>query len=242
MGGVGEYRLGTTTMLKSTMARGLAALLLGAMAVLATGGNARAAVFVGSFDPAFGPLIPNLGFRGQGTFFIPDACLSLTGFVTFADCPGMSITSGFIDFYDTRSTPPPPTLVSQSYVPPPQDLIEILLSGGNLLGVETDAIGPKFVDVPDTFVEGRSIFAGNTWLEFQDGHLFDGQGNPAGAYLLACPGDGCGVSNANRSNTAITTFTRVPEPGSIGLVVTALAIVAFVRRRRHQGANASLIA
>jgi PEP-CTERM putative exosortase interaction domain len=229
-------------MLKSTMARGLAALLLGAMAVLAAPGTARAAVYVGSFDPAFGPAIPNLGFRGQGTFFVPDACLSLTGFVTFADCPGMSITSGFIDFYDTRSTPPPPTLVSQSYVPPAQDLIEILLGGGgNLLAVETGAIGPKFVDVPDTFGDG-SLFAGNTWLEFQDGHLSDGPAFAAGAYLLACPGDGCGVDVADRSNTAITTFTRVPEPGSIGLVATALAIVAFLRRRRHQGATGSLTA
>lgn len=229
-------------MLKSTMARGLAALLLGATAVLAAPGSARAAVYVGSFDPAFGPAIPNLGFRGQGTFFVPDACLSLTGFVTFADCPGMSITSGFIDFYDTRSTPPPPTVASQSYVPPAQSLIEILLgAGGNLLAVETGAIGPRFVVVPDTFGDG-SLFAGNTWLEFQDGHVFEGFPPPAGAYLLACPGDGCGLDVADRSNTAIVTFTRVPEPESIGLVATALAIVAFLRRRRDHGASASLIA
>jgi hypothetical protein len=230
-------------MLKSTMARGFAALLLGAMAVLAAPRNAVAAVYVGSFDPAFGPSIPNLGFRGQGTFFVPDACLGLTGFVSSAACPGMSITSGFIDFYDTRSVPPPPpTLVSQSYVPPPQPLFEILLAaGGTLLAVETDAIGPQFVDVPNTFGDG-SLFAGNTWLEFQDGHVFEGFVPPAGAYLLACPGDGCGLNDAIRSNPAVVTFTRVPEPGSIGLVVTALAIVAFVRRRRAQGVSASLIA
>ena len=97
------------------------------------------------------------------------------------------------------------------------------------------------LDVPNTFGDG-SIFEGNTWLEFQDGHVFEGLPPPAGAYVLACPGDGCGVNDTQRSDPAIVTFTRVPEPGSIGLVVTALAIVAFVRRRRPQGASASLIA
>jgi len=71
--------------------------------------------------------------------------------------------------------------------------------------------------------------------------VFEGQVPADGAYLLACPGDGCGVGDTDRSNTAVTTFTRVPEPGSIGLVATALAIVALVRRRRPQGATASPI-
>lgn len=235
-------------MLKATLAKRLAALLLTVTGALAVPGQASAALFVGDFDPAFGLAFPNLGFRGQGTFFVPDTCLGMNGVVTNSACPGISVTSAFVNYYDTRSTPPPPTLVSQGYVFPPPNvpLIDVRLLGGNLLGVDSGTIGPQFVNVPDTMTVDPtdSLLFGNTWLRFQDLISVGDEGALPGAFLFACSGRECGLNSTTQSNPAFfrNGFTRVPEPDTVGLVLTALVIAGLVRRRRGQGANASLAA
>ncbi len=219
-------------MLKLTIARWLAALLLGLVGVLTVPGQARAAAFVGAFDPAYGGAYPNLGFRGQATFFIPDACLNLNGEQSLAQCPGMTVTSAFVNFYDIRAVGTP-TLFSRNYVPPVQSLLHIILAGGNLTAVDTDPLGPRYVNVPDDFPGGQSLLSGNTWLEFEDGiQHFEGDFNDPAAYLLACSGEGCPLNLTTRSNPAPVRFTRIPEPSSIALVLAALAIAGFARRRR----------
>src|SRR5947209_5382980 len=49
-------------------------------ALLLVAGTANAIIFVGDFDPAFGPAFPNLGFRGQSTFDVSAGCLTSAGF------------------------------------------------------------------------------------------------------------------------------------------------------------------
>ena len=41
----------------------------------------NAVIVIGKWDPSFGPAFPDLGWRGEATFFVPDACLAKSGWV-----------------------------------------------------------------------------------------------------------------------------------------------------------------
>ena len=246
-------------MLISTPTKSIAALLLGLAAVLAPVRHAGAALFVGTFDPSFGGNLADLGFRGQATFFIPDACLGQTGFLVSNSDPcsngAMSMTSATVELY-RFSNLLAPTLATTSFAPPPVSLIDALfgtapLTGSpTLLGVNTPVVGPRLVNVADLL---GSIYSGNLWLEFQQPQPISNFASeflaaavdpfaPAGAYLFACdPGPGPtpsqDLSSPNctqiQSNVATVRFARVPEPATAGLVLLAMAGIAAVRRRRH---------
>src|SRR3954469_16382140 len=42
-------------------------------------GSAQAAVYSGRWDPSFGGIFPDLGWKGSATFILPDSCVGLTG-------------------------------------------------------------------------------------------------------------------------------------------------------------------
>ena len=242
-------------MLKSIPAKAFAALFLGLAAALMPVRQADAAIFIGTFDPSFGGNLADLGFRGQATFDIPDACLGQTGFLVSNSAPcsngAMSMTSATVELYRFTSplAPPPPTLFTTSFAPPPVSLIDALfdtnpLTGQpRLLGVNTPVVGPRLVNVADLI---GPIYSGNLWLEFHQPAPFNGDVigllavdpfAPAGAYLFACnPRLEQDTSSPNcaqiQSNVALVTFTRVPEPATAGLVLLAIAGIAAVRRRR----------
>ena len=239
-------------MLKSIPAKAFAALFLGLAAALTPVRQADAAIFIGTFDPAFGGNLADLGFRGQATFDIPDACLGQTGFLVSNSAPcsngAMSMTNATVELY-RFSNPLAPTLATTSFAPPPVSLIDALfgtnpLNGQpTLLGVNTPVVGPRLVNVADLI---GLIYSGNLWLEFHQPAPFNGgvigllavdPFAPAGAYLFACnPGIQQDTSSPScaqiQSNVALVTFTRVPEPATAGLVLRAIAGIAAVRRRR----------
>ncbi len=223
---------------KSSLRRVLAILLVAAAGAIAPWGQSNAAVIVGAFDPAFGESQPKLGFRGSATFFVPNACLALSG--TFSNsglCAGMTIDLATLEFYDSRllsGDPHPLRLESQTYVLtlPQRPLLEIVVGGGKVIALQTSVIGPEFVSV---FTDNdERIFSGNTWLQYYDHYVGDGidvgDGIAPLAYLFACSGEGC--STQTRSIPGIVTFTQVPEPGTVGLVLAGLAMAVFAKRRR----------
>lgn len=235
--------------------KSIVASLLAACAVAVPVGKADAAVFVGTFDPSFGGNLANLGFRGQATFFVPDACLGTSGFVVNANlCSNgaMSMTAATVDLYRfdlNLLAPPPPTLASAIFAPPAASLVDVLLSYNSftgqtsLLGVNTGEVGPQGVNVVDS---GGPIYSGNIWLQFFEPQFsinFSSDvlafavapGSQRGAYLFACDPavrDGC---SQIQSNPAQVTFVQIPEPATWGLVTLALAGSVFVRRRASRG-------
>src|SRR5207244_5510417 len=62
--------------LLSSIRRGAIAAAAG---LLLVAGTANAIIFVGDFDPAYGPGIPDLGFRGHSTFDVSAGCLTSPG-------------------------------------------------------------------------------------------------------------------------------------------------------------------
>lgn len=215
-------------------------------------GKADAAVFVGTFDPSFGGNLDQLGFRGQATFFVPDACLGTSSFVSNTDtCSGgnMSMTAATVELYrfdPNLLAPPPPRLTSATFAPPAASLLDVLLSYNSLngqtslVGVNTGMFGPRNVNVFDT----TTIYSGDIWLQFFEPRFVIGggtnglarvsQGSPAGAYLFACDPRASGCSQI-QSLPAQVTFVQIPEPATWGLVLAALAGSVFVRRRASRG-------
>ena len=231
-------------MLNSIRAKVFAAVFLGLAAVLAPVRQAGAAIYIGTFDPSFGGSLGNLGFRGQATFFIPDACVGLAGSLVsnLHPCSGgaMSMTAATVELYRFIPSPPTPqpTLATATFAPPAEPLIDALFgSGGALLGVNTLMVGPQVVNVND----GVEIYAGNLWLEFHQPAPFSGSDvvstfavSPfaaAGAYLFACDPTVTTSCSQIQSNVALVEFTRVAEPATAGLVLLAIAGIVLVRRR-----------
>lgn len=221
--------------------------MVGMAATLVFSGQAHAVQFVGEWDPAFGSPFPNLGWRGEATFEIPAACLSLNGNVWNNDpcsANGMKILSAEVEFYDL-DTPsvPAETLLFDI---PSTSVLSMTVSGGLLTGV--NGLFPYFVS-SSLNIAGNSDFQ----LSFVD--LTPGLANLLGqpedpfallAYILPSCNHGFTVcmifgkagfsevqaGGSGGGGNTFMTFRAVPEPGSLALMLPALGLLALVRRRK----------
>ena len=238
--------------------------LRGGVRALATAllfsGAAHAAIYTGSWDPNYGPSLPFLGFRGQASFFVPDACLgggpNAGTFVSNGNaCSAgqMSMLSAQVTFYDNRPAGPQETLF---YVPPQPAFNPVFgvfiafnpLTGRNdVMGASTDWVGPR---TPTLAAAGGFSF----FLEFgpellpaveapptESGLAFTSALTAADyqtARLATAICDGpCFPNTNNVSNPGLVRFTQVnpvPEPGSLALALIALGAGVVVRRKQRQ--------
>ena len=222
---------------------------LGALAAV----PAQAAVVVGTFDPAFGASIANLGYRGTVTLDVPAACFALSpGLISNSDpCAGGNIVvlSSTVEFYNLTE-PGLPTILSQGFSFGALAVSSIVTgSGPSLLGVNTSDSAPQvlslFDDGPDN-IGGSSDdvnYVGEFTLNFLAIDPLQQTGN--GPFYTAGMTAACRpTSSANAcetflplaSNRAVIEFSApqltVPEPGGLALVLGALGAALVARRRR----------
>ena len=174
-----------------------------------------AAIYTGKWDPAFGPDFPDLGWKGEARFFVPDACLSHSGLVFNADnCSNssMRLLSGRVDFYKV-SDPTNAAFQESIFFNTPSPFVSwVQIDDGMLSGVHGsfDYLVPATLPLaggPDT-----SFF-----LSFED----------TIAQLGFVSGSHAGFSDAS----PVITFQLVPEPGSLALSVAALGMLVWFARR-----------
>ncbi len=238
----------TTKQVRGTLAATAAGALVALGAALAPVAPAQAAVVVGAFDPAFGPSLPNLGYRGTATFFVPDACFATVGFVNnSAACSSgaMAVQAVNLQFYNV-STPGQPTLLTNitaipSFVFAVEIAFDASTNRNELKGVDTtfspsfnvtlnDGLGVNLANVPFFFGFASAASAASS----------------AGAQRRACTShiignSGCNANTATRGNTPVTVFgsrdggpRNVPEPAGIALSLLALGAAAVATRRRFK--------
>lgn len=238
--------------MKSLLTSLLKSLLAAAVAAVTLASPARAAVYTGSWDPAYGAPFDNpaqtLGWRGIASFFIPDACVA-PGVITSAMCPGMQLEDAEVVFYNNLTNATVETLTYGS-----ADLGAFAMTfnaSGDLTLVTTGFFAPR---------APTSSFANINYYTFllqfvSDGvqmyHSLDlsppftwspGFIPPDWCAKLHLPVYKCGFSGVDPDSGSSgpvrvgVTYTRVPEPGSlllIGLALLALGVVA----RRHSAAT-----
>ena len=216
--------------------------------------SAQAAVYVGEWDPAFGPALPDLGFAGRAKFFIPDACLAGpanpgTFISDGAACSGggMYLIEAAVDLYNVSN--PLVILETLTYAPPVAVTDPVFgmfvefnaITGQNeVTGVSTDFIGPQTSTL--LIAEFNSF-----WLVFGPTPVIE-VGGPVDVQALLGPGTDqryieaslftaycpeCGPNPGSRSNPATVNFSRVPEPASVVLVMAGLFAGALARRSRR---------
>src|SRR5690349_430030 len=89
---------------------GLAATAIGLFGALGAVSTADAAVYRGSWDPMFGGIFPDLGWKATATFDVPNPCLGLgDGAHLGSTCPGFAVLSAELDFYNATNDPNPDT-------------------------------------------------------------------------------------------------------------------------------------
>jgi len=206
--------------------------------------SAHAGIIRGAWDPDWGPSYPNTRFDGFVEFFVPNACLpigsSFIGNISDTDpcsAGGMSLINASATLYDKRGPGPGDDIALNTIVfaPPVQSPDPVLgvfvdWDGSNLLAAElrTDLIGPRSSGVAPSFAPA------NLFLKFSWGTGPGGETLDAGAYLSGCSfgeGDTCVEIDGLRSNRATVTYTAVPEPGSLFLLVSGIVAGWLVRRR-----------
>ena len=209
----------------------LSAIVLGAAATFGGTGTAHAALYTGSWDPAYGAFFPGLGWSAKAVFDVPASCLAINGnyLPVSGNCAGFDVLSAQVSFYNTAD---PGTNLGTYNLDTDVTVTGIDIAGGALTGVYTDHF--------DYFIPSLGLAGGGMYsfsLILYGGNLAQLiYANPQTASpfcaTIAVPGETCGMSE----NPAVGVFTAtpIPEPETFLLMLAGLGAIGLSARKRRR--------
>jgi hypothetical protein len=209
----------------------VAGAMMATAAALTCAAPAQAALIQGEWDPAYGNPFPNLGWAGTVKFYVPGACLLLSGNINNQNsCANgaMTLQTGHVDLYDL-SDPGNILAVLDWTADAAASFITVDISGGAVTGLHAD-FNQWIQAVPTLAIAGGTTAWFDLWF----------QGNCAFLSYSADPSNANGGINSDRCSATggpLMTFTNldaqfVPEPATLALLLPAAGMLAGFRRRK----------
>lgn len=229
--------------------------------VMAVAAPAQAGV-IASFDPAFGPSIPNLGFRGTINLDVTPGCYTLgSGFQFTGGTCQITATAAQINYYNSNPLASGATITTVNLLGSFFDPNYVFGAyfdpvTGQLAGLDTNDSAEFFVSVNDVGAGPSVSYSGNMLLYFSSGTEPVGRISAAavslpppvppsssvpgvgGAFLVDCRASDSQESFCSSGDPSTTSnpgrlvFTTVPEPDSITLALLGFGSLVLARRRR----------
>jgi len=191
--------------------------LLGALATVAAAifaGPSNAVIYSSGFDP--------LSFSGTGLFQFDDHCLTDnggSGVYSQATC-NASLLSASVDMVATA-----PDGTGHLNFGASTNIFDIVIEGGELVGVDSGLFGPAFTGASCT---GSLCDGAPWWIQWQSD-----LSAPVFLFTGSCF-EGCFPGQTPLATAFNVTFVRLaaPEPGTLGLLLGGMGAAWWVRRRK----------
>lgn len=224
-------------MLRSRVKKNLLCTVIAGAAALGAVGSGQAAVYTGSWDPAFGSSpsrFSNLGWSGTSTFSIPDTCDRI-GTVT---CLGMTAGFALVDLYQLGNASHNEILNFNQTV----HVSSMTFNGGQLVGVNSDIFTPLLATLSDAgggaysfSLQFSSLHGAKLFYLKNDTADSDESGDDSNCILANITSNTqiCGVNDFKNYPATVTYTLAVPEPATFALVLAGLGALGLTMRRRR---------
>lgn len=201
-------------------------------------GSAQAAVYTGSWDPAFGGIFGELGWGASATLNVPAACLAQTdaSYHATGACAGFSVLSAKLDFFNVAA---PGTVLESFDLDTSVFVNGIDIAGGQFVGIDTGFFGAVVPTGASLSIAGDGAYAFSLVLyNGTQAQLVYTKPTTASPLCAGIPGNAttCGYS----ANAAVGTITlAVPEPETYLLMLAGLGVVGWAARRKSRAITAA---
>ncbi len=218
---------------------------LAAAALFGAAGSAQAAVYTGSWDPAFGAPVLDLGWSATATFEVDDSCLTQgTGTGTYfatGVCSGFEVTAFDVTFYDLADEVGTATTFSILSSIPSTFVTGIQVVDNQLTGLRSNYTTGFTAPAGTAFAAaGSGAYAYYLFFDFDAPDAEDANG--VRAYMGLTPNTPAYSNtcfNVNplcvvSQNYSLGELTpAIPEPGTYALMLAGLGVMGLIARRRR---------
>jgi hypothetical protein len=197
--------------------------------MLGSMGSAQAALYTGMYDPDYGTIFPDMGWKASAVFDVPDACLAMgsgNNIPISGNCASFSVLSAEVDLYNVAA----PSTILQSFDLNPN----VIVTGIDIAGSQLTGIDTGFFDffVPTLSIAGSGDYSFSLILYGGNKAQLiyaDPSATSPGCAFLPVDGASCGVSAV----AATGVFAPIPEPETYALMLVGLGALGFAARRRR---------